>query len=182
MTTETAAATPRERTKKRLPGRPPKSGARALSKFIRRNLLDRRTWVSHEVEATSDRYAADAGGWENLSNRERDTVWLAAGLFVELCVRQQARLVSLAQGDLEIDDSDKHYGWLFNSYSRIMDKLGLRPDRADKTPSLQEYLAARASETAGNGHQDAQDAAVGDDRDGGGTEVQDAETDGEPTP
>src|SRR5262245_44836466 len=105
---KTAAETRRARTKKRLPGRPPKSGSRALSRFIRENLLDRRTWVSREVEATADRYATDAGGWEALSHRERDTVWLAAGLFVELAIRQQARLVRLAQGAIEVSDSDKH--------------------------------------------------------------------------
>jgi len=35
-----------------------------------------------------------------------------------------------------------------NSLGRSLERLGLRPDRADKLPSLEQYLASRTAATA----------------------------------
>lgn len=37
---------------------------------------------------------------------------------------------------------------------RNLEALGLRPDRADKVPSFNDYLAEKRTTSGGNGHQD----------------------------
>lgn len=142
---------------RRPPGRPFKSGSRALARFVREQRLDRRTWLSHFVEQTETMLADDAGGAEQLTNRETLMVNVAATLWTEyqLMVWQRQQGILRGQPDHE---SDKYFLAHVNALRRTLETLGLKPDRADKLPSLSEYIAARS-----NGTPDGATAAQGDD-------------------
>src|SRR5262245_8914317 len=52
-------------------GRSPKHGARALSRHLAAGTLDGRTWVAKQLKDVRLELAADAGGLEHLTARER---------------------------------------------------------------------------------------------------------------
>ena len=79
-------------------GRPPKHGSRALSKFIRENRLDRRTWLSKYIEQIEDRLVAPAGGHEGVNDREAMMVTLCANLWAEWQLLQWYRQQAILKG------------------------------------------------------------------------------------
>jgi hypothetical protein len=141
-------------------GRPFKHGARALSKFVRENRLDRRTWLSKFIEQTEDTLAAAAGGHEALTTRERMVSTMAANLWVEWQLVQWQRQQAILAGTL-VHVSDKYYLALVNALRRTMETLGLKPERTKDLPTLEQYLKTRG--TNGNASHHDGNGAQGDD-------------------
>lgn len=146
--------TPTKRGRYRRPpraGAPPKHGARALARHLIAGTLDQRTWVARALRDIRQELAADAGGYDQLTARERLLIdrCAAAALIcstIEAHVFGSGRLVDDA-GEL-LPLLRKGYVSHVQSLSRMLQALGLRPDQAAKAPSLEEYLAARTVEPA----------------------------------
>jgi len=128
------------------PGRPPKHGSRALSRFVRENKLDRRTWLSRFIEQAECIIAEDQGGLDKLTRREAMLVTLAANQWVEWQLVQWHRQQASLRGELT-HESDKYYLAMVNSLRRTLETLGLRPERVEnRISTLEQYLAAKAAE------------------------------------
>lgn len=131
---------------RRLPGRKPKSGSRALARHLARQTIDERTKPAKARRRAAQLLADDAGGWDYLNNRETLLVWATANLWAVL----QARLDLLLAGKADTTTDD--FRWimaLVNSFRRNLEVLGLRPDRVhEKLPTLASYLAGKATVAA----------------------------------
>lgn len=131
-------------------GRPPKHAGRLLSRVVRKNQLDRRTGVSKLLERVADDLATDRGGWANVGAAEEIAIRRAAFLTV-LCGSIEAWC--LGQGDVIVDGEllgplKKGLATHQANLIRTLAALGFKPERI-KTPTLSEYLAAKAG--GGNG-------------------------------
>ena len=131
-------------------GRPPKHAGRLLTRVLKRNELDRRTRVSKFLQKVADDLADDRGGWEHVTAAEEIAIRRAAFLTV-LC----GSIESWCLGHAEVIVDGELLGPLKKGLAthqanliRTLSALGFRPDRAEKLPSLQEYIAARS----GNGN------------------------------
>lgn len=155
---------PRSKNPRKFAGRPPKDASRLLERVLRENSLDQRTATAKALRALRDDLAADAGGWENVTSRER--------LLIERCAAQALIIgaieahvfnqpsVITADGAL-LPSLLNGYVTHVQSLSRMLQALGLRPDRAAKLPDLATYLADRAA-NAQNTAQDAHTAVLND--------------------
>lgn len=112
-----------------------KHGARALSDYIAAGKIDGRTWIGKALRDLRLELAADAGGLEHLTARER--------MLIDRCAAA-ALICSTIEGhvftsDRLVDDAGellpilrRGYTSHVQSLSRMLQALGLRPDRADK--------------------------------------------------
>lgn len=132
----------------RPPGRPPKHHARWLARSLKENGLDGRTGPAKLLRMRENDLADDAGGWPNLTNREGVLVKRTAAL-TQLCETIEHYVFSqespFTNGGELLAVLGKNYIAYANALRRNLEALGLRPDNAEKVPSLAEYLAARAS-------------------------------------
>lgn len=131
----------------RVEGSQPKHGARALARHLAAGALDGRTWISRALHDLRTDLAGDAGGVERLTARER--------LLLDRCAAA-ALICSTIEGYVfgsakPIDDAGellpilrKGYVSHVQSLSRMLQALGLRPDRTDLAPSLDTYLRQKA--------------------------------------
>ncbi|MBX3027663.1 hypothetical protein KF840_22420 [bacterium] len=136
---------------RRRAGTPPKHGARSLARHLAAGSLDQRTWIARALAELRQDLAADAGGYDRLTARERLLVdrCAAAALIcstIEGHVFQADRLVDAAGELLPI--LRRGYVTHVQSLSRMLQALGLRPDRAADLPSLDAYLRDRATTAA----------------------------------
>ncbi|MGD0950040.1 MAG: hypothetical protein ABSA52_21765 [Candidatus Binatia bacterium] len=136
----------------RPPGRPPKHYARWLARRLKENGLDGRTGPAKLLKMRADELADDAGGWPNLSNRECVLVQRTAALIL-LCETIEGHVFSQTtpftdSGEL-LAVLSKNYIAYSNTVRLNLLALGLKPDKAPRVPTLEEYLAAKAG--GGNG-------------------------------
>jgi hypothetical protein len=128
-------------------GRPPKHGARALSRYLANGALDGRTWVARALRDIRLELAADAGGIDCLTARERVMLDRCAAATL-ICQTIEAHVFDRApvnaDGEL-LPILRKGYVSHVQSLSRMLQALGLRPSRPDQTLSLNEYLALRSA-------------------------------------
>ena len=136
-----------------------KHGARALSDYIAAGKIDGRTWIGKALRDLRLELAADAGGLDHLTARER--------MLIDRCAAA-ALICSTIEGhvftsDRLVDDAGellpilrKGYVTHVQSLSRMLQALGLSPARADRTGTLcaacgdrfadlQQYLAHKQS-------------------------------------
>jgi hypothetical protein len=146
---------------RRANGRPPKHGARALARHLAANAIDNRTWVARHLKTLRDEWAEDAGGHQYMNNRQR--VLLKHGTQLDVIADSAfsflaVHLAGLAKGEMPppevMNTLTRVYLAHVAQLTRCLDALGLRPERADRVPVLEDYLAARDAD-AGNGRQDA---------------------------
>lgn len=137
-----------------VPGRRPLDGSRMLARLMRAGKVDGRTKPAKAREAIVAVLAGDWGGLEAMPGAARLLVDRIAVLTVRLMMREQRLMAEAAQG---IDDptSDKHTIALHNGFTRALARLeemrAREGQRGDRTPSLEEYLAAAAARASGNG-------------------------------
>jgi len=142
----------------RPPGRPPKHGSRALARAIEGNKLDRRTRPAKLRQQAANLFAEDAGGWPYLNNREVALIWSTASVWVLLNLRLDALLAGNGNED---HGSLKWLIALLNSFRRNLEVLGLRPERVeDRIPTLEQYLAAKATRDSAGDSQSHDPAAA----------------------
>jgi hypothetical protein len=130
-------------------GRPTTHGTRQLERRWREQKLDPATVKI--LRALVDDIAEDAGGAAHLTTRE---LWLAeCAAFCQFVIGQAMDFL-IRRGSVVDDDGQFHpilgqylVAWM-NALRLNLVALGLRPDRADKVPSLEEYLRARQSTAA----------------------------------
>jgi hypothetical protein len=126
-------------------------GLRGLELRWRDQSLDAATVkILHDLVAD---IAEDVGGAANMSTRE---LWLAEGAAFAKFVIGQGFDFIVRRGTVFDDDGQFHpvlgkylLAWM-NTLRLNLVELGLRPDRAEKLPSLQEYLADRAAASEAN--------------------------------
>jgi hypothetical protein len=116
----------------RKPGKPPKA------RLLTLDSLDRRTAASRRAHELITGIATDLGGAEHLTEGSRQLVQRAAvlGAFIEDC---EARWI----GGEPFEVAD--YLPAINAQRRILETLGLERRARDVTPSLANYLAAKAA-------------------------------------
>lgn len=147
---------PRTKNPRKFAGRPPRDGSRLLQRVLNENALDQRTQTARALRAIRDDLAADAGGWDHVTSRER--------LLIERCAAQALIVAAIeahvfgqpsviGQDGALLPSLAKGYTAHVQSLARMLTSLGLRPDRADRTPDLQTYMqerkrAAEAAATA----------------------------------
>lgn len=133
-------------------GRQVQHGVAKLAAARRGGVLDEESEAA--VCARMNEYAADAGGLQNLSNRElsiaRD-VAIVDLLITEIFAYARRRgSIFLRNGQL-IPVLDRNLATYLNTKRLHLVALGLKPDRSDKTPTLTEYMASKQTTTP-NGH------------------------------
>jgi hypothetical protein len=146
----------------RPPGRPPKHGARLFARLFEQNAVDGRTGPAKLMGGVADDLASDRGGWEYCTAAEEIAIRRAAFLTV-LCATIENWVLHngpISDGEL-VSVIRKGYGTHQQNLIRTLSLLGLRPDRAERLPTLAEYLASRgaSSQGAGNGTDAQQDSA-----------------------
>jgi hypothetical protein len=146
-------------------GRPPKSGARALAKHIATGTLDQRTWIARTLRALRDDLARDRGCFRPTDD-PRETARCYDGTCAHLSAGERMLLDRCAaatlicstieghvfgHADRLVDDAGellpilrKGYVSHVQSLSRMLQALGLRPERAEQIPSLESYLRRTA--------------------------------------
>lgn len=131
----------------RPPGRKPSHKVRGVERRWRAGTLDGRRRETKQIEAIADDFAADAGGWSHLTNREVALIHTAA--FSAWVCQQTATWALRRDGGIIAADGTvpavlgKVFVAYSNTLSRTLERLGLRPDRADKLPTLESYLRER---------------------------------------
>jgi hypothetical protein len=137
---------------RRQPGRKPTHNVRGTERRWRAGKLDGRRLETHQINALADDFAADAGGWPNLSNRAVALVHTAA--FAAWVCQQTACWALTQDGGIIAPDGSvpAALGKMFiayaNTLSRTLQALGLHPEQGDRMPTLQEYLAGKAQNAA----------------------------------
>jgi len=126
-------------------GRPPKHAGRLLARVLRKNRLDRRTRVSKILDHVADDLAGDLGGWPHVGASQEIAIRRAAFLTV-LCASIETWCLKqpevIRDGEL-LGPLKKGLATHQANLIRTLAALGIRP-RAERVPSLSEYLAARA--------------------------------------
>lgn len=140
----------------RQPGRPPKSGARALARHLAAGTLDRRTGIARDFYKIQDALVADRGGWSNVSAGEQlliervaaETLFLRA---IEGWAFRQGNIIDEVgiEGPRLLAPLAKGYTSHLSAFTRALAALGLRPDKVERLPSLGEYLQQREAHTNG---------------------------------
>lgn len=105
--------------------------------------IDLRTRAGKLFVATRDAIISDLGGRDELSRAELELVDRAAGL----ATRLNAADAEMLEGEAP-SLAASEYATLANSLNRILSTLGLRRRPRDVTPSLDQYLVAKAREKA----------------------------------
>jgi hypothetical protein len=105
--------------------------------------IDMRTRPGKLWKSVEGSVIADLGGRENLSAQELETVKSVCGLVVRLRMAD----AELLNGDPP-SLAPSEYATLTNALNRTLASLGLQRRARDVTPSLDQYLAARAREKA----------------------------------
>ena len=106
------------------------------------------------LRAIENALAADAGGWEYLTNREVVLLKRCAALSM-FC--EAVENWTLKQGTPIGEDGamltalQKGYVAHANALTRTLTLLGLRPARPDRSPTLEQYLEDKKAGTAENG-------------------------------
>lgn len=144
---------------RRRTGRKPTHKVRGIERRWRAGKLDGRYRETQQIEALADDFAADAGGWAYLTNREVALIHTAA-FAAWVCQATAVWALRRDGGPINPDGTvpavlGKTFVAYSNTLGRTLEKLGLRPDRADKVPSLPEYLASKknGNGTHANGNQ-----------------------------
>lgn len=127
-------------------GRPTTHGLRQLERRWRDQNLDEATVkILHDLVVD---VAEDVGGPANMTTRE---LWVAEGAAFAKFVIGQGMDFIIRRGSVFDDDGQFHpvlgkylLAWM-NTLRLNLAELGLRPDRADKAPSLTDYLTARSA-------------------------------------
>lgn len=125
-------------------GRPATHGAKLFARLFEQNALDGRTGPAKLLSAVADDLANDRGGWEHCTAAEEIAIRRAAFLTI-LCATIENWVLQngpITDGEL-VSVVRKGYGTHQQNLMRTLALLGLRPDRAEQLPSLQEYLANR---------------------------------------
>jgi hypothetical protein len=136
----------------RAPGRPPKHGARALARLLSSNALDKRTGIARDFYAVQDALAEDRGGWEHTSNGERIVFEVIANEVVILrslfswAATQPSIVVDTAEGPRLLGPLQKGFTSHAGSLVRALALLGVKPDKVDRLPRLEDYLAQKTAE------------------------------------
>lgn len=147
----------------------PKHGARALARHLAAGTLDGRTWIAKTLKEQRDQLAADRGCFRptadaaeaarchdgtcaHLSAAERMLLDRCAAATL-ICSTIEGHVFAAA--DRLVDDAGellpilrKGYVSHVQSLSRMLQALGLRPDRGERVPDLASYLATRTGHTA----------------------------------
>lgn len=140
-------------------------GLRKLEALLKGNerKLDGRGRVMRLLKQRALDWADDAGGIAYLNNRQQTLLWhtAAVSLMVESILHWSLVQPSLLDGNHEmLAPLRKSLIAYLNAERRGLETLGLKPDKADRVPSLQEYLAARAATSeGGNGAENARSGA-----------------------
>jgi hypothetical protein len=126
---------------RRKPGRPATHGGR-----VQLAGMDKRREKARAFLAVREAFADDAGGWDRLTAREVVLLDRAASAAV-VCASIE-RYIFNADSLLASDGNllpvlQRAYTAHSQNLSRLLQALGLRPDRADKLPDLSEYLVTR---------------------------------------
>jgi hypothetical protein len=129
-------------------GPPPKHGVRQLTRLIKENALDRRTKPARLLQTVANDLAADAGGWQYLTHRERLLIRNLAAVSVVVQTIEGYALQDnpLPDGQL-LPVLARNYLGYCNTLRLGLAELGLRPARPEKDVTLQDYLRAREAGT-----------------------------------
>jgi len=130
-------------------GRPVESGLRALELRLKQRRIDGRSSIARTLKQQQLEYAADEGGMEQLPYRVRRELHRAAvlGLLAdsyENFIFEKGPLTAAGEPLPAL----ANYVSLVQAEARILDKLGLRPQRDEKAITLADYLTTRATTTA----------------------------------
>ena len=129
-------------------GRKAEHGVRGFEERLRRGgKVDRRSLAAREVEQIEDWLIEDRGGADRLNHAERLMLQVTAFAFW-VCLR--GRQDGIRKGILDEQGElppvlRKSFISYANVAKRNLELLGIRPDKADRTPTLEQYLAARQS-------------------------------------
>ncbi|MBX3027787.1 hypothetical protein KF840_23070 [bacterium] len=128
--------TDRRRHGPRRAGTPLKSGARSLARHLAAGSLDQRTWIARALADLRQDLAADAGGYDRLTARERLLIDRCAAAAL-ICSTIEGHV--FGQADRLVDDAGELLPILRRGYvthaqslSRMLQALGLRPDRIEQ--------------------------------------------------
>ena len=142
----------RKRADWRPNGRKPKHGARQLQRALAANELDGRTKVARMLRELRTDLAADLGGWECCSVRQRMLIEEAATQ--KLIVASVLNYAGSHPNEL-ISNKGELMPVLRHSYLawsaqlvRTLLAIGLEPKRADGPEDLEQYLRQREAEGA----------------------------------
>lgn len=133
-------------------GRPMRHGPRALERRIKQNALDGRSRTAKALAEVGDALAGDRGGWSNVTAAERLLIERVAAetLFCRAieswALRQPEIITSNGDGPKLLAPLAKGYTSHLGALTRALQALGLRPDKVDRLPSLQEYLETKAEQ------------------------------------
>jgi hypothetical protein len=125
-------------------------GARALAKHLAAGTLDRRTGVARDLEALQDGLATDRGGWANTTTAERMLIELASAELLIIrslfawAARQPSIIADTEDGPRLVGPLAKGFTSHAGALTRALGALGVRPDKVERLPDLQSYLANRA--------------------------------------
>ena len=103
--------------------------------------LDGRSAEARRYRDLAMSYSDDLGGADKLTEAQRTLIMQAATLQVQ-AERVQA---SVLRGE---DVNSEQLTRLSNSTIRILSQLGIKRQKPDATPTLSEYLAAKAAKAA----------------------------------
>jgi hypothetical protein len=141
--------TERRKVGPRAPHRPPKHGARALARHLASGTLDKRTGIARDFYAIQDALAEERGG--HVSTGERvlfeivATELLICRSIFAWVARQPSIIDETPDGPRLLGPLAKGYTSHASSLTRAVQALGLRPERVERLPSLQEYITSRSS-------------------------------------
>ena len=117
-----------------MPGRRPRTGARSLSKYLRTQALDGRSWIAQQRKQLLADIAADSGGPAAMTARERLTAEVAADAIL-IC----RAIINHAFGTGLLDGAGgltpavaKGLATYQGVATRALAALGLTPDKVDR--------------------------------------------------
>jgi len=129
-------------------GRPVEAGLRALELRLKQRRIDGRSSIARALKQQQLDYAADEGGMEQLPYRVRRELHRAAvlGLLAdsyENFIFEKGPLTAAGEPLPAL----ANYVALVQAEARILDTLGLRPQRDERSVTLADYLSQRATAT-----------------------------------
>lgn len=121
-----------------------KHGSRALSELLKKNQVDGRTSIGLMLKETRDRLSNDAGGWEQLTERERILIEQTAALHL---IISSILNYAFTTKDALIDGQGRLLPALTNNYLAFSNTLrlnllalGLHPAKPTADDDLDIYL------------------------------------------